>query len=517
MTATLAVLALALASPSWQAQVLSDDAAVRAPALAHLSAKGRPGLYAIQDLVARAPGAADRARAIRALGELGDADAEWALRAELRQTDPTVAAAAVRAAARLRLARLHGPVAARVGDPDPTVCDALGFAAGTFPEIVDAARAALAGTEPTAALAGLRILAAAGTAIPAADAQRLLGSPLPEASLLAAEVLAPTDAAAAEAVEAKLAAGPEPLGGRAALDLARLGSPDALAALEALARGSGTAERAVGALAATPRGLVSLLALRGRESELGPLIDRVFASRPPAIADLLAVVHAADDRTARAAVALLSGRPEGVAALDACLRQLGSDAERCALGLTAPSAAPVLKRALDSVDDRVRALAAWACASSDGKPMLEALAPLAVDPSASVRAAAALGLGRLGAEGTALLRTLVHDPSDRVRSAAAGQLAEILPDAELAELVRGTLDDAAVRPQLLPALARLPAGAAVTLLIESLRRGTPAERRQAVTQLARFNDPRAYEALMQVASRDPDTDARRLATQILGN
>ncbi len=516
MTAALALLSLTLAAPSWKAELLSDDAAVRAPALARLRAKGRPGLYALQDLVARAAEPNERAKAVRALGALGNPDAEWALRGELKQP-PVVAAAAVRAVVALRLTRLRNLVVARVGEADPDLAAALGESAALFPAVTDAARALLSDARPVAQLAGLRILSAAGEIPSEADARRLAASPLPEAALLAAELLAPSDPQAAEAVYAQLAVGPEPLAARAARDLVKLGTPGSLAALEALARTPGSAERAVAALAASPQGLTHLLVLRAADPSLQAIVDRSLAGHPPAVADLRVVVSAADDRASRMAVALLAGREDGVAALDACLRAQGPDARRCATGLTGPLAAKVLERALDSVDEQVRALAAWARASADEKPCLDALGPLAVDPSPSVRAAAALGLGRLGPAGVPLLRVLVHDRVDRVRSAAAGQLAEILPGGELAELVRRTVDDDAIRPELLPALARLPSDAAVTLLIEDLRRGNVAERRQAVAQLARFNDPRAYDALMEIASRDPDADARRMAARILGN
>src|SRR5581483_10023876 len=82
-------------APSWRDEILSDDSQVRTPALAHLHARGRAGLYQVQSLVESSADPAVRARALRALGELGDADAEWELRLQLKQASPQVAAAAV--------------------------------------------------------------------------------------------------------------------------------------------------------------------------------------------------------------------------------------------------------------------------------------------------------------------------------------------------------------------------------------------------------------------------------------
>jgi HEAT repeat protein len=163
MTLALPILAVLLAAPatptpSWKADALSDDASVRAPVVARMRAKGRPGLYAIQDL--------DRARAIRALAELGDPAAEWALFLELRRPEPPVAAAAIRAVTALRLETLGKPVAARVGDPDPDLCAALGQAAAMVPAVAAAARQALANAAPEAQLSGLEVLVAAGLQTP---------------------------------------------------------------------------------------------------------------------------------------------------------------------------------------------------------------------------------------------------------------------------------------------------------------------------------------------------------------
>jgi HEAT repeat protein len=520
MTLALPILAVLLAAPatptpSWKADALSDDASVRAPVVARMRAKGRPGLYAIQDLVTSQTVPADRARAIRALAELGDPAAEWALFLELRRPEPPVAAAAIRAVTALRLETLGKPVAARVGDPDPDLCAALGQAAAMVPAVAAAARQALANAAPEAQLSGLEVLVAAGLPIPSADAHRLVASPLPAVRLIAAGALEPE---AAEPVYEALAVEPGALGDRAALDLAKLGTPVAINALSTMAGKGVATKRAIAGLASTPTGLVALLGLRDQSASLADEIDARFARQPPATADLLAVGQGPQGPAARSALHLLATRADGVRALDGCLRALGDHADRCAAGLAAtPEAAETLARALDSVDAHVRAVAAGAIASASEKPKLGTLASLAADPETDVRAAAVLGLGRLGQEGFPLLQALVCDPNDEVRAAAAEQLARQLPAEALATLVARTVEDDAVRPHLLSALVRLPAAAAEQLLFAELRRGKPDERRQAVKQLARFNDPRALDVLMTVASRDPDADTRTVAAQALGN
>ncbi|MHB1844585.1 MAG: HEAT repeat domain-containing protein, partial [Deltaproteobacteria bacterium] len=252
-----------------------------------------------------------------------------------------------------------------------------------------------------------------------------------------------------------------------------------------------------------------------------PLIAALLAAAPAPIrssSELLAQAEGDDVTASRAAIDALASRPDGVPLLDRCLRELGSASARCALGLANARPTPAaFTVALESVEPRTRALAAWALASSTEAPSLDALSGLAVDPAPAVRAAAALGLGRLGAAAVPILRTLVDDRDPAVRSAAAEPLAEILSPDELAALATRTADDDAVRPRLMTALPRLPRPAALGLLLAGLRHGSADERRQAIEQLARFDDPRAFDALMQVASRDPDATTRRRASELLGN
>ncbi len=521
MSPILATVALLLASASgWKADILSDDPAVRGSVVARLHAKGRPGLFAVQDLVTHAPDLEARVRAVRALGELGDPDAEWALRAELRRPEPEVVAAAARAAAALRLDGLSKLLAARVGDPDAGLCAALGAAVSVFPSVAAAAHAAAANTSPQIQLAGLRVLAGAGVPVTADEARAALRSPLPEARLIAAQALAPIDPAASDAALEGLAVVTDPVGAEAAMRMARLGRPGLLRDLERLAAGKSAmlATRAIDALAGSPTGLAALLRLRAETPALAAEVDRAFGRRPPTTADLLAVLGDGGLDAAESAGKLLSTRADGLAALGHCLETLSPGADRCATGLAGgPGGAAVLDRALGSVDANVRRLAAWAIASSPIAPPLRVLSGLSLDPAPAVRAAAALGLGRRGAEGKPLLSVLVEDPDHEVRAAAAEQLAELLGPDELVRLVARSLDDDAVRPALIPALARLPSHAALSLILAELRRGNSVERRMAVEELSRFNDPAAFDALMQVASRDPDPGTRRRAAEILGN
>ncbi|HUB09261.1 MAG TPA: HEAT repeat domain-containing protein, partial [Myxococcales bacterium] len=200
-----------------------------------------------------------------------------------------------------------------------------------------------------------------------------------------------------------------------------------------------------------------------------------------------------------------------------CVQTLGATAQRCALGLTVPAAAPALQRALESVDERVRTIATEGCATSEETPSLARLAPLANDPSASVRTAAAQAFGRLGAAGLPALQQLVHDRDDGVRAAAADELGKNLPVDALAQLVLGTLEDDVVRPELIASLRRLPGNVALPLLEAEMKHGNATERRLVAAQFARFNDPSVYDVLFQIASRDPDDDTRHIAAKILGN
>ncbi len=516
-----AALLAAAPAPSWKEAALSNDDRARSELLARLRAKGLPGLYAVQDLVAGAPDDATRARAIRALGELDNPAAEWALRAELRRPSPAVAAAAVRAAAKLGLRALERPVAARVGDPDPDLCAALVEAGPLFPAVLEAARAAIEDPgSPARRLAGLRIARGAGLPLPAGDARRLAADPSPEIRLLASEALEASDAGAAEAALEPLAALPGPLGDSALAEIARLGRPEGLARLEALAKGPdpALASRAAAALGGSLPGLPRLLALRGRSPTLGAAVDAALATHPPASAELAALLCGQDDRAAEEAAALLAARPDGVEPLDRCLQTASPAASRCALALAdSPLGATRFAQALDSVDAKVRAIAAWALASTKRRPTVSALGSLAVDPAPAVRVAAALGLGRLGADGVPLLRSLLGDRDGEVRAAAAEPLTEILPPAELATLCARSASDDAVRPHLFGALPKLPHAAALLLLLAELQRGSAVERRRAIDLLAHDDDPKAYDALMQVASRDPDPATRQKAAEILGN
>jgi HEAT repeat protein len=211
-------------APAWRADVLSDNPDVRAAALSHLHAKGRAGLYAIQNLVEGSAEDADRVRAVRALGELGDSEAEWELRLQLKQASPHVVAAAVHAMQKLKLPGVAHALAERVGDSDSELCDALGEAAHLYPAIAESARAALDGDE-SHQLSGLRILSAAGLTIPPAVASALAASPLAEVRLAAAENMGAANPEAALKTIADLLSGP--MSDEAVDALGKLASPKA--------------------------------------------------------------------------------------------------------------------------------------------------------------------------------------------------------------------------------------------------------------------------------------------------
>ena len=220
------------ATPPWRDAVLSDVPDVRAKALAHLHELGRSGLYSLQDLVGKSTEVYERARFVRALGELGDPAAEWQLRLELRQPSAHVKAAAVRAISQLKLAALQKPIVELVGTPDPELCEALGLAAADFPAILDRARADLASSDTDTQLGGLRTLNAAGAAIALSEAKRFSESAQPELQLAAAVALGKVGPEASTPVLQKLLEGPV---ANAAIEAAgKIDTPAAIAMLSRL-------------------------------------------------------------------------------------------------------------------------------------------------------------------------------------------------------------------------------------------------------------------------------------------
>jgi len=518
----LSLLVLLAAAPAWHQEVLSDQAEVRASALSHLHARGRSGLYAMQGLVEASDDPSTRARAVRALGELGDPEAEWELRLQLKQSSPHVIAAVVRAAQRLNLPGLARAVADKVGDPDPELCEALAVAAPLYPAIAQNAREALEGNGPRQ-LAGLRVLRAAGLPVPEPLARRLSASPLAEVRLAAAESLAAADSEAAVQTIAALLSGP--VADRAIEALGTIGTPPALSLLEGLL---GRADLAAPVLAALARSAAGERILIKRRSALSPgtsdvaAIDAAIAAQPRTPELLLELLGDPEAQVADAAAATLGRSPTGRAALESCLERLSAQASgqasHCAAGLAAsPEASAEIARALESLEPAVRASMVTGLGANDRHAAIEMLGRMATDPSPEVRVALATAAGRLGDRGVDLLMTLVRDSQPVVRSAAAVQLIAVIPADRLRVLASEAVADPAVRAPMFKALDRLPIHDSLRILRASLQDPDGSERRQALLALAQFHVPEAINVLMDSAARETDPALRELAYSMLAN
>jgi HEAT repeat protein len=144
-------------------------------------------------------------------------------------------------------------------------------------------------------------------------------------------------------------------------------------------------------------------------------------------------------------------------------------------------------------------------------PLLE---PHAKDPSPSVRAAALVGLARLGGAGIAAAGAGLSDPDREVRSTVALALAELGPDGQAA-LAHLLPQAAANRLPILSALDRAgPTPAVAEVLLSVLNEGGP-ESALAAHLLARVAPKEAVEPLLRQLD-DPRSAARREALVALG-
>ncbi len=515
---SLPLLLLLASVPSWRAEVLSDSPEVRSAALAHLHAKGRAGLYAIQNLVETSTDDADRVRALRALGELRDPEAEWELRAQLKQASPHVVAAAVHAMRVLRLPGVAHALAEKVGDPDAELCEALGDAARFYPAIAESARTALEGDE-SRQLAGLRVLNAAGLALPPAVASRLVASPLAEVRLAAAESLGSSDPEAAMKVVIDLL--PGPLADEATDALGRMATPRALVALKGLLDAPQPATHVLTALARSAAGERILIRRRASlqaEAALAVAIDAAIEAQPRTPDLLLELLSDSDDVVANSAALHLGQHAAGVAALQTCLEHLAPQASHCAIGLAgSPGASAQVQRAFQSLDPAIRALMVAGLGETSSQPFLAALTQMTSDPSPDVRVALAGAAGRLGRRGSDILMTLVHDGQANVRTAAAHELVSDLPVDGLRSLAAEAVGDPALRAPLFSVLPRLPIKDAIRLVRASLQDPSVPERRQAMLAMAQFRDVEAVNALMDSAASETDPALRELAYSMLAN
>jgi HEAT repeat protein len=171
-----------------------------------------------------------------------------------------------------------------------------------------------------------------------------------------------------------------------------------------------------------------------------------------------------------------------------------------------------LVAALGDPDALVRRAAAKAFNSINDERAVAALSSSLSDQSAEVRATAASALGRQGNLSVIppLVRAL-RDVKSRVRASAAGSLRKLgwKPDN----------DDDRVRFEIAlgnPRNAARAGGLAVEALTNELSRDTSFHRRAVAEALRDMNDPRALEALLQVAVSDPDITVRVAAIYSLG-
>jgi HEAT repeat protein len=510
---------LAATPPAWRTEILSDDAQVRHPAIAKLRARGRTGLYLVQDVVEKAPNTADRAKAIRALGELGDPTAEWELRLQLKSGSLKVLSAVVEAAAKLRLQGLSRPLSELVGNPDPELCAALGGAAKSFPAIAEHAKTALESEKGDEQLAGLRVAAAAGLPLEEAVARKLTASSRPEIRLAAAQALAARDPDAAADVLSGLILGPQEA--VAVETLGKLATPHALGLLQLLIDQPAHAGGALTAIAGSAAGERVLLVRRANASlppAQGAAIDAALEAQPHTPEWLVTLLGDPDEPIAAAAAARLGAHPAGVAALLHCVESPTPIANRCATGLAgSDQASAEIARALQSRESPVRVLMVDGLANATRLPTLAVLAPLANDPAEDVRAALPAAVGRLDAPAIPLLSALAQDGQASVRKAAATQLVRLLPADQLHTFAAQAINDPAVRSAVLSETTRLTTEDALHLLIADL--GTPDahERRQAMTLLAGYHVSEATNALMDSASKDSDPTLREYALTLLGN
>lgn len=191
--------------------------------------------------------------------------------------------------------------------------------------------------------------------------------------------------------------------------------------------------------------------------------------------------------------------PPGVSGLQAGLRAPRADDRLLAIRAAARprevSGIPYLAAALLRLDQpaSVRAAAALALGRINDRVAVPALAEALKDPAPDVRYAAALALGRLPADGVAtrLERVLKTDPSWQVRYAAAialGRTRKGFAAQSLSEALSGD-DSWQVRQQAARSLQELPSERSVSALASALRDPEPSVRAAAGTALAEIGGP----------------------------
>ena len=180
---------------------------------------------------------------------------------------------------------------------------------------------------------------------------------------------------------------------------------------------------------------------------------------------------------------------------------------------------------------------------------LDSILPLKHDPSAMVREASVVAMGRLKPTATdgvvALLTLALEDPDESVRQAAVIAIGEVEPGPRLLQPVVGLLrsSDATIRRAVARALLQIDSSRSVSTLITAgrdadaeVRQGivaalgewggataspwirarlaedpSPGVRAEAAYRLGLLSDPETRAALNKTIARDPDSGVRRWA------
>jgi len=247
-------------------------------------------------------------------------------------------------------------------------------------------------------------------------------------------------------------------------------------------------------------------------SEAFPSSARLFGGEDPL--DTLAV-GGEDLRDALAS-------PPGVSGLQAGLRAPRTDdrllAVRAAARPREVSGIPYLAAALLRLDQpaSVRAAAALALGRINDRVAVPSLAEALKDPVPDVRYAAALALGRLPADGVAtrLERVLKADPSWQVRYAAAIALGRTKKGFSALSLSEALTGDASwqVRQQAARSLQELPSERSVAALAIALFDPEPSVRAAAGTALAEIGGPAQMRELTDALSIETEPSVRAILT-----
>ena len=188
------------------------------------------------------------------------------------------------------------------------------------------------------------------------------------------------------------------------------------------------------------------------------------------------------------------------------------------LAVRTPSAAePVIVRALEDPDDRVRATAAELAGRLRVRAAREPLVRWLDDPQASIRAAAARALASI-ADATTIpaLARLFNDRDSEVKLAAVQAVGAIGGATAVVPLLdRLSDDDSDVRIAAARALGELGDARAVLSLLGVLRDPTAEVREAVCTALGRLRDERALRGIVALL-RDPTPEVRLAAARAIG-